>query len=704
MTYLLFRRTMLGLLASLPLCSPLAAQSTRNAATRAKQGRSMKNSDVIQSMIYRLLVIEDHRESSDPLLKDALSSQHPEIVNRSLLALGRIGDPSTLPLILTKIKDDHPQTRMHAAFALGLLKQPESQGILEQRLLIEDHEKVRDQLYQALGRLQKPETLNIFRSALDREKSPIAQSGLALGLCFLFLSTESPSWDVPTDILDRLIQMLKAPAPLSISSAWALARYKGDLSHLKEASLIEAIQLSQEPKAKAIALKALGRFKTQESQKTLMNLLKAKESIVKVEAAAALVGQTPSPELFASLLQLAQTDVNMVRASALTSLASYRNLDPSTLTTLQSLYQNTETPWLKSRAFLAIASSLQNQDLNSFVLGALQNPDPSFKREVFTQLPRLGDQGYTWLQTFLKDPSPLVAGGALSVLHDLEKDQMSESIKSSMLEQLNRHDFVMSSLIMDAAAKFYWIDSLPQLSKAADETWSLGEYAVQENFMTALAAFAVPSTLPLVERGLQHPIRNVAIKAAEAYSKLTGKKSELSIPLNNKVNEASPSQQDITLALRSKLALETSKGRILMDLLPEAPLTATKIMQWSAKGFYNGLTFHRVVPGWVVQGGDPRGDGEGGDGLIRDEVSMYPHDPYTVGIATGGKDTGSTQMFFNLNANTRLNGSYTVFARVTEGFEVIEQLELGDRILKAEVLSPVAKKPSPQGKSGLNKN
>jgi cyclophilin family peptidyl-prolyl cis-trans isomerase len=64
---------------------------------------------------------------------------------------------------------------------------------------------------------------------------------------------------------------------------------------------------------------------------------------------------------------------------------------------------------------------------------------------------------------------------------------------------------------------------------------------------------------------------------------------------------------------------------------------------------------------------------------------MTPHAPYTVGIATAGKDTGSTQMFFNLGNNTRLDGSYTVFAQVIEGHDVVDRLELGDRILKARV-------------------
>jgi cyclophilin family peptidyl-prolyl cis-trans isomerase len=105
------------------------------------------------------------------------------------------------------------------------------------------------------------------------------------------------------------------------------------------------------------------------------------------------------------------------------------------------------------------------------------------------------------------------------------------------------------------------------------------------------------------------------------------------------------------------------------------------------KGFYDGLTFHRVIPNFVSQGGDPRGDGWGGPGfLMRDEVSMVSHAAGTVGIATSGKDTGGSQFFVNETHNFHLNGVYTVFARVTRGLSVVRKLTEGDIILHAKVV------------------
>ncbi len=118
-----------------------------------------------------------------------------------------------------------------------------------------------------------------------------------------------------------------------------------------------------------------------------------------------------------------------------------------------------------------------------------------------------------------------------------------------------------------------------------------------------------------------------------------------------------------------------------------APLTATNFVKLVKQKFYDGKTFHRVVPNFVVQGGDPRGDGYGGPGyLIRDEVSSLPHKRGTVGIATAGKDTGGCQFFFNLAPNYHLNGRYTLFAEIVSGSEVADKIEIGDRILSVRLL------------------
>jgi peptidyl-prolyl cis-trans isomerase B (cyclophilin B) len=124
----------------------------------------------------------------------------------------------------------------------------------------------------------------------------------------------------------------------------------------------------------------------------------------------------------------------------------------------------------------------------------------------------------------------------------------------------------------------------------------------------------------------------------------------------------------------------TDKGEFVIDLDGDiAPNTAATFLALVADGYYNGLTFHRVVPDFVVQGGCPRGDGWGGPGFtIRSEWSNKPYERGTVGIAHSGKDTGGSQWFVCHSAQPHLNGRYTVFGKVVKGMDVVDRIQPGD--------------------------
>jgi peptidyl-prolyl cis-trans isomerase B (cyclophilin B) len=132
----------------------------------------------------------------------------------------------------------------------------------------------------------------------------------------------------------------------------------------------------------------------------------------------------------------------------------------------------------------------------------------------------------------------------------------------------------------------------------------------------------------------------------------------------------------------------TDRGEIEIELLfGIAPLTVMNFIDLAKEDFYEGLIFHRVVPGFVVQGGCPRGDGWGGPGYyIRDEWSSHPYATGTVGIATSGKDTGGSQFFITLSPQPHLEGRYTVFGQVVSGMDVVNDIARGDVIQTIEIL------------------
>jgi len=131
----------------------------------------------------------------------------------------------------------------------------------------------------------------------------------------------------------------------------------------------------------------------------------------------------------------------------------------------------------------------------------------------------------------------------------------------------------------------------------------------------------------------------------------------------------------------------TSKGSFTIEFLPEdAPLTVDNFIQLAKKGFFNSQTIPRVVPNFVIQAGDPRGDQNGGPGYtIRCEINQVPYERATVGMALSGKDTGGSQWFVTHSPQPHLDGGYTVFGRVIRGMEVVDKTARGDRILRVIV-------------------
>lgn len=150
--------------------------------------------------------------------------------------------------------------------------------------------------------------------------------------------------------------------------------------------------------------------------------------------------------------------------------------------------------------------------------------------------------------------------------------------------------------------------------------------------------------------------------------------------------------QDAIDALRGARLRFTMSGRGSFEvglLMDEAPLSSLRVAGRAREGYYDGLTFHRVAPNFVVQGGSPGANEYMGDGpYMRDEVGLLPHARGTLGISTRGRDTGDAQIFINLVDSPRLDHTYTVFAEVLAGMEVVDRLLEGDVIERVELLPP----------------
>jgi peptidyl-prolyl cis-trans isomerase B (cyclophilin B) len=138
-----------------------------------------------------------------------------------------------------------------------------------------------------------------------------------------------------------------------------------------------------------------------------------------------------------------------------------------------------------------------------------------------------------------------------------------------------------------------------------------------------------------------------------------------------------------------RAVVETSRGVIELDLCPQqAPKTVNNFVFLAREGFYDGVSFHRVIPDFMIQGGDPTGTGRGGPGYrFEDEVKGNPlkHERGVISMANAGPDTNGSQFFITHSPQPHLNGRHTVFGKVVVGLDVVDAIQQGDRILRVTI-------------------
>jgi peptidyl-prolyl cis-trans isomerase B (cyclophilin B) len=138
-----------------------------------------------------------------------------------------------------------------------------------------------------------------------------------------------------------------------------------------------------------------------------------------------------------------------------------------------------------------------------------------------------------------------------------------------------------------------------------------------------------------------------------------------------------------------KAVIETDKGNIELVLFEkDAPNTVKNFEKLANSGFYNGLTFHRVISDFMIQGGCPKGTGTGGPGYtIKCEINPQKHGKGALSMAHAGKDTGGSQFFITHSPQPHLDGKHTVFGKVEKGMEVVNKIKQGDVMRKVSVIT-----------------
>jgi cyclophilin family peptidyl-prolyl cis-trans isomerase len=198
--------------------------------------------------------------------------------------------------------------------------------------------------------------------------------------------------------------------------------------------------------------------------------------------------------------------------------------------------------------------------------------------------------------------------------------------------------------------------------------------------LDGLGKLKTTQAIPILTSLLSDSNAALALAAARNLERITGEKHP--VVTSNKLR----SIDELHFARYSEavpsVVVKTTTGEFVMEMFfDEAPLTVMNFLRLAEKRAFDGVTFHRVVPNFVVQGGDPTGTGWGGPGYtIRGEYNRRAYERGMVGMASAGKDTEGCQWFVTHSDQPHLNGRYTIFGSITIGMDVVDRLQVGDRI------------------------
>lgn len=669
-----------------------------------------------------ILQLQDQRSSNDGRLRSYLTHADSLLRYRAAIAFANIQDTSTVRFLVPLLKDPASSVRAAAAFALGEIGSQTAEQALLDHLQEEPNLVVFGQMTQALGRVGTPEGLDALVEYGPTGLSTEGMRHLAMGLLRFSLrgmKSERSIW-----LCFDLLQASDADTRwLALQALWRIApQGQIDVELAKRQQDLRQLTNDPSPEVRMHFATLLGRSRSGEAMDLLLRLHRTERDHpdwrVQVQLVRALSAHasadTTVAKSFLSYLRSPNAHVKIAALQAVQGVpgtvfngGGAESAAQSDLLRLASA-DDPEAELVRGEAMVALARHLPNVFSSNFSL-----TDPSLSIRTRTKAIEAASlipskQNREILLRYLTDDTVRVAitawdfirryftpgGFAFIRMDNANWREIAATFSMRARSSLRRGDMAITNLVAQALRdtsvfglfrNTSLADSLvEELAEAYKRLRTPNDVETMQAVVEALGGIGNERVVPVLERALNDPDKTVATAAAAALKRLTGKDYSSRIPLASKPLYTNYDWQALeSIPLKQRVSIRTTKGKFVLQLLRDkAPFTVLSFVTLSRKGFYDGLSFHRVVPNFVVQGGDPRGDGWGGPGYsIRSEVALVDFRTGSVGIASAGKDTEGCQFFITHSPQPHLSGRYTVFAEVVEGMEVVDRLQVGDRIL-----------------------
>ncbi len=670
----------------------LAGCAAPRGAASGPAGPRLAGTDVAAAAL--LLRLEDRREYDAGALGIGAASRNPELRRRAALAAGRIRDRRALPLLAGLLADPDTSVAATAAFALGHLGDSTAVEALAPRVAPERAAAaptVVGEAAMALARLRTQRGREVVEGFLRAVPVDAPGSRTAVGAALLAAwrfprAGSDPGviqrWTASADPELRwraVYALTRRPDP---AAAPALARLVGDPDPLTRSFAVRglAAPLADSSSVGAAAARGL-----------LLEALRDTSAAVRIGAARAL-GTHPHPSAVAALAALlAGPDANLA-VTAAESLGRLGTAAGPAAPALRGVALDTaRTISVRTAALAALAESAPVEAAAAAARFAAESGWRA-RAAAARAYARLGPVTRPELEALARDADPRVAGAVIEASVGAPGAPLP-ALRPLLLRSLEAADPIVRASALTGLARLAdtttLTDVLDAYERAAGDTLNDAVLASFEA-MEALRTAGAPVSRAFFLRFRRSGDPLVRLRAAALFGDTATTAWGPALPVETGLEEADYLDVVRDLVLPSlagrhpRARIVTESGAIDLRLhAADAPLTVMSFLGLADRGFFDGQEWPRVVPNFVVQGGDPRGDTSGGPGYaIRDEINRHPYGTGTLGMALSGPDTGGSQWFITHSPQPHLDGGYTVFGRVSDGMEAVDRVVVGAKIIR----------------------
>jgi cyclophilin family peptidyl-prolyl cis-trans isomerase/HEAT repeat protein len=654
---------------------------------RLEQQRTVRDTSVPATTDAAAAPVAGLRPARTPDLAELIRDDNALVRARAALAVGRVNAGQAVSLLVPLLSDPVADVRATAAFALGIAGDRAAAPALQ--VAVRDSElPVRGRAVEALGLLGDTTAVSVIvQSAsgcpaliapIEPDSEPPAEA-LDVAVCRLALFAL-----VRLQAYDGLAAIVLDAQGQPVSRWWPVAYALQRVGDPRAAASLRVLAGAPGVYTAGFALRGLTALKDPSALPVARNLASQRDVDLKLRLAAirlmAQVGTEEDVRLLLTLFGEAPpgTPLALEVVAALGALARPQAFD--------LLVDALADPAPAMRAAALAAAAKANPDGFLLVLSGLgRDRDWSVRAALASVLGTLpADRVSAALEDLAADDDARVHAPALRALAAVRSPALQARLEAALVAT----DFVERATAADLMGTTKPVGGVALLAAAYARGQSDTAYAARAAALAALAEYGGDDAMAVLEQALNDREWPVRARAAALLQRLGRPTATPVRPAPMRRADADFHSDALLHPAYSPHALiETRHGTIEIQLdVVGATLTSATFVELARQGFFNGIRVHRLVPTFVIQAGDPRGDGEGGPGFtMRDELNPTPYLRGTVGMALDWADTGGSQWFIALSPQPHLDGKYTAFGRVVNGWDVLDRISPWDVIERVRI-------------------